>query len=149
SFPVATSSLAYLPGSEMPGSILMRRTACCSPARIAALRQRERRTPTASGTAATEPTELPPRNDPYPGKKRPMTFAWLRPLQQRLRRPIARKKPRPSPIRPRVEQLETRVVPSFTIKGSFGIGTSPAAVAVGDFNGNGHLDLVTANQGSN
>src|SRR5260370_4309379 len=38
---------------------------------------------------------------------------------------------------------------SFGAKSDFGTGTNPLSVAVGDFNGDGKLDLATANEGSN
>src|SRR5207253_2482849 len=37
---------------------------------------------------------------------------------------------------------------SFTVAGTSGVGINPYAVASGDFNKDGHLDLVTANYGS-
>jgi hypothetical protein len=52
----------------------------------------------------------------------------------------------------RVESLEDRTVPSFTVAPSFpvgpggGNGFKPVAVAVGDFNGDGIPDVATANQ---
>jgi FG-GAP-like repeat/FG-GAP repeat/Planctomycete extracellular len=52
----------------------------------------------------------------------------------------------------RIESLEDRTVPSFTVAKSFpvgpggGAGFKPVAVAVGDFNGDGKLDAVSANQ---
>jgi hypothetical protein len=39
--------------------------------------------------------------------------------------------------------------PGFGTGTTFGTGSSPYSVAVGDFNGDGHLDIVTANSGSN
>ena len=39
--------------------------------------------------------------------------------------------------------------PSFTAEQTFAVGTSPSAVAVGDFNGDGRADLAVANGGSN
>jgi hypothetical protein len=44
-----------------------------------------------------------------------------------------------------LEVLEARVLPSFVAPLSFDVGTSPRAVAVGDFNGDGVLDLAVAN----
>ena len=38
---------------------------------------------------------------------------------------------------------------SFGLQQTFAVGTNPASVAVGDFNGDGHSDLVVANAGSN
>jgi len=54
----------------------------------------------------------------------------------------------------RVESLEDRTVPSFTLAKSFpvgpngGTGSNPVSVAVGDFDGDGKLDAATANQDS-
>jgi hypothetical protein len=49
--------------------------------------------------------------------------------------------------RPNVEVLEDRLTPSFGPATSYPVGPSPAAVATGDFNNDGHLDLATANAG--
>src|SRR5262249_50912947 len=51
--------------------------------------------------------------------------------------------------RPALEVLEDRALPSFIAPRLFPVGTSPAALAVGDFNGDGTTDVVTANTGSN
>jgi hypothetical protein len=48
-----------------------------------------------------------------------------------------------------VESLDERVVPSFTAPTTLGVGNDPAAVAVGDFNGDRVRDLVVANRDSN
>jgi FG-GAP-like repeat len=51
----------------------------------------------------------------------------------------------------RVEGLEDRTVPSFTVAPSFpvgpnnGLNTKPVSVATGDFNGDGRVDVATAN----
>ena len=44
-----------------------------------------------------------------------------------------------------LERLESRVVPGFLAPLSFDAGTVPESVAVGDFNGDGTLDLAVAN----
>ena len=46
--------------------------------------------------------------------------------------------------RPRLERLETRCLPGFLAPLAYGAGTFPSAVAVGDFNGDGKLDLAVA-----
>ena len=54
----------------------------------------------------------------------------------------------------RVESLEDRTAPAFVTASSFPVGpfggddSKPVAVAVGDFNRDGKLDVATANQGS-
>jgi hypothetical protein len=55
------------------------------------------------------------------------------------------------PVRPRlvIEPLEERTVPSFLPAVNYHVGASPNTVAVGDFNGDHKLDIVTANSGSN
>src|SRR5262245_13389203 len=50
--------------------------------------------------------------------------------------------------RPQVEVLEGRDVPSFTPAVNYPAGLNPQAVATGDFNGDGRLDLVAGNYGS-
>ncbi len=51
--------------------------------------------------------------------------------------------------RPRFETFEDRRLLSFTPAASYDVGTYPQAVAAADFDGDGHLDLVTANAGNN
>ncbi len=46
-----------------------------------------------------------------------------------------------------IEPLEERRMLSFTPAASYAAGSGPHAIAAGDFNGDGHVDLVTANQG--
>jgi hypothetical protein len=51
-------------------------------------------------------------------------------------------------FRPRVEALEVRLVPSFAAPQFYAAGPSPRSIAVGDFKNDGHLDIVTANDGT-
>jgi hypothetical protein len=48
-----------------------------------------------------------------------------------------------------LEGLEDRTVPSFMAPVTYAVGTGPQAIVAADLNGDGHLDLVTANAGSN
>ena len=48
-----------------------------------------------------------------------------------------------------LEALETRCLLSFSPAASYPVGASPQAVAIGDFNGDGKADMVTANTNSN
>src|SRR5262245_25468506 len=48
-----------------------------------------------------------------------------------------------------LEALEDRTVPSFLAPASYTVGTSPLAIAPGDFNGDAKLDFAVANQQSN
>jgi hypothetical protein len=84
-----------------------------------------------------------------------MAFSsWLRnwkPTFMRERR-SARKQ---ATFRPALEVLEDRYVPSvssitggFSSIGSYPVGTAPQAVVTADVNGDGKLDLITANEGS-
>src|SRR5262245_23292815 len=47
--------------------------------------------------------------------------------------------------RPLLLRLEDRTLPSFITAPEYPAGAAPQAVAVGDFNGDGHADLVVAN----
>ena len=47
--------------------------------------------------------------------------------------------------RPSLEVLEDRIVPAFLAPVDYAVGANPIDVKAGDFNGDGHLDLVTAN----
>jgi hypothetical protein len=58
------------------------------------------------------------------------------------RRPIRR---RPPASRIRLESLEDRCLLSFSPAALYSAGASPRAVGVGDFNGDGRLDLAVAN----
>jgi hypothetical protein len=52
-----------------------------------------------------------------------------------------------SVFRPRLEPLDHRIVPSFSPATAYAVGTGPQAVVSADFNGDGRLDLATANTG--
>src|SRR5215468_10469866 len=52
-------------------------------------------------------------------------------------------------LRPAVEGLEDRTVPSFFTSPSFPVGSVPVGAAVGDFNGDGKADLAVVNSNSN
>lgn len=64
-----------------------------------------------------------------------------------LRRGGGRPRRRPTRDRHPVEALEDRCLLSFSPVASLPVGTNPQAVATGDFNGDGRLDLATANAG--
>src|SRR5437588_547738 len=53
------------------------------------------------------------------------------------------------PYRPSVEALEDRTLLSFLTAPTYAVGANPVSAAVGDFNGDGHLDLAAANGGTN
>jgi hypothetical protein len=77
-----------------------------------------------------------------------MSFlSWLRrwkstSTQDRRWRGSARKS---AAFRPRLETLEDRCLPSFSSPASYAVGANPQAVVTADLNGDGRLDLVTAN----
>jgi hypothetical protein len=78
-----------------------------------------------------------------------MSFSsWLRSrkstsTQDRHWRGSARKS---AAFRPRLEALEDRCLPSFSSPTSYAVGANPQAVVTADLNGDGRLDLVTANR---
>jgi hypothetical protein len=49
----------------------------------------------------------------------------------------------------KLEILEDRIVPAFLAPVAYDAGSNPSAVVTADFNGDGHLDLATANSSSN
>jgi hypothetical protein len=55
---------------------------------------------------------------------------------------------RAATLRPNLEVLEDRTVPSFSAPVGFAAGTGPNAVVTTDFNGDGRLDLAVLNAGS-
>lgn len=85
-----------------------------------------------------------------------MSFTcWLRNLQSfcrlgtttRKSRRAARREPS-NPLRLHLEALEDRLTPSFSPATSFPVGPNPQAVVSADFNGDGRLDLASANPGT-
>ena len=83
-----------------------------------------------------------------------MSFpSWLRHLRSALAPGEShrgrRASHRAATHRPRLEVLEDRSVPAFLAPVDYAVGASPTDVKAGDFNSDGHLDLVTANIVSN
>ncbi len=77
-----------------------------------------------------------------------MFSSWLgKPARRRARGQAARARARG--FRPGIDVLEDRTVLSFFAPPAFAVGSTPAAQAVGDFNGDGRADLVVANRDSN
>jgi hypothetical protein len=72
---------------------------------------------------------------------------YLRPCSSR--RPIRRTLLPATACRLILEALEDRTVPSFMTPVTYPVGAGPEAVVTADLNGDGRLDLVTANAGSN
>jgi hypothetical protein len=52
-------------------------------------------------------------------------------------------------LRPRLEALEDRCLPTFSIPVDIGVGLAPGAAAAADYNNDGRLDLAAANSGDN
>ena len=78
-----------------------------------------------------------------------MASSWLSNRQQRHSAPARTARTRHLRVRPQIELLEARVVPSFAFAGHFAVGVSPYAVSVADFNGDGKPDLAVVNRDSN
>jgi hypothetical protein len=80
---------------------------------------------------------------------------WLRNLRSALapgrgQRKHARRGSKPAPThRPSLEVLEGRSVPAFLAPIDYAAGSTPYGVVTADFNGDGKLDLATANYNSN
>ena len=69
-----------------------------------------------------------------------LTNAWLKAMTGRASRRT---------YRPVLEILESRTVPSFLPAVNYSAGTTPSAVAVADFNGDGNPDIAVTNLDSN
>jgi hypothetical protein len=79
------------------------------------------------------------------------SFSWLRIGKKHGsdEHKRTRRSPRQRPgFRPRLEGLEDRCLPSFTTPTYYPTGPSPQAVVTADLNGDGKLDLVTADLGT-
>src|SRR5262245_2093912 len=69
--------------------------------------------------------------------------------QEKQTRSVGRRRPaRRRGVRPEVEALEDRLVPSFTPAGSVAVGTRPWTVVAADFNRDGNADFAVTNFGS-
>src|SRR4051794_7005705 len=66
---------------------------------------------------------------------------WIRTMYSRPVKTIRR---RPA-VRPSVEGLEDRFVPTFLAPVSYPVGLNPTGVAVGDYNNDGRSDLAVVN----
>src|SRR5262249_35124266 len=77
-------------------------------------------------------------------------FLTLRPARTRPQLPRSRAPGKRQATLPlHLEPLEERTLPSFGPPANFPVGSTPYSVAVGDFDRDGKLDLVTANFNSN
>src|SRR5947199_5752448 len=73
-----------------------------------------------------------------------MFFSW-RPKPARKPPVTHGRRPRPLGYQLLLDVLEDRTVPTFLAPVNYAAGTSPGIMTVGDFNGDGKLDLATAN----
>jgi hypothetical protein len=76
------------------------------------------------------------------------SWRWLGEQVRSAGRPRGKRR-RPAQARPWLEALEDRILLSFSQPIVSQAGVRPYAIAVGDFNGDGRLDVVTANSISN
>jgi hypothetical protein len=77
-----------------------------------------------------------------------MFFSWVRKFIRKSMHRTPYRRPAGG-HRPVFDLLEDRTVPSFFTAPFYGVGSTPVAQVVGDFNGDGHADLVVANQNAN
>jgi hypothetical protein len=73
---------------------------------------------------------------------------WFRSLADALPLPRTRAAIRRTACHPALEVLDDRWLPSFLPPASYPVGTNPQAMVTADLNGDGKLDLVVANAGS-
>jgi hypothetical protein len=77
-------------------------------------------------------------------------MSWLDRFRDTRRgRSTRRHRPRRTNVRPLLELLEDRTVPSFASAVNYAVGLSPQSVVAADFNGDGKLDLATLNSQDN
>src|SRR5689334_10923947 len=79
-----------------------------------------------------------------------MFAPWFRRLFHQPAPTLRQRAPRPKGQRPRglqlyVEALEQRAVPAFLAPVTYPTGSSPAGIAVGDFNADGRDDMAVVN----
>ncbi len=82
-----------------------------------------------------------------------MFFSWILRVLYPQGKPYRRTGQRrqrhgPGWFRPELDSLETRLVPAFLTPTVYPTGTSPAGIAVGDFNGDSKQDIVTVSNTS-
>src|SRR5262245_46615265 len=90
---------------------------------------------------------------PIPERRRIMwAFSWLRNSKQSPsseHRSVQRSPGQRARLRPQLEVLEDRCLPSgFSQPINYSVGNNPQAVLTADLNGDGKLDLITANLGT-